>query len=59
MQIHSVFYVSLLEPALIHATVITKTEEILPENPEADQEYKVKKILDSRYINSQFRYLIK
>jgi len=48
-----------LEPALTHATVITKTEEILPENPEADQEYKVKKILNSKYINNQFRYLIK
>jgi len=59
MQIHSVFYVSLLKPALTHATVITETEEILPENPEADQEYKVKKILNSRYVDGQFRYLIK
>jgi len=59
MQIHPVFYVSLLEPVLTHATVITKAEEILPENPEADQEYKVEKILDSGYVDSQFRYLIK
>jgi len=48
-----------LEPAPTHATVITETEEILPENPEADQEYEVEKILNSGYINSQFRYLIK
>jgi len=48
-----------LEPAPTHATVITKTEEILPENLEADQEYKVEKILDSGYVDSQFRYLIK
>jgi len=49
----------LLKPAPTHATVITETEEILPENPEADQEYKVEKILDSEYMNGQFRYLIK
>jgi len=49
----------LLEPAPTHATVITETKEILPENPEADQEYEVEKILDSGYINSQFKYLIK
>jgi len=49
----------LLEPALTHATVITETKEILPENPEADQEYKVEKILDSGYVDGQFRYLIK
>jgi len=59
IQIHSVFYVSLLEPALTHATVITKTKEILPENPEADQEYKVEKILNNKYMDGQFRYLIK
>jgi len=59
MWIHPVFYVFLLEPALIHVTVITKTKEILPENPEIDQEYKVEKILDSRYVDGQFKYLIK
>jgi len=59
MQIHPVFYVSLLESAPTHATVITKTKEILPENPEMNQEYKVEKILNSRYVDSQFRYLIK
>jgi len=59
MQIHPVFHVFLLEPAPTHATVITETEEILPENPEADQEYEAKKILDSGYVNGQFRYLIK
>jgi len=48
-----------LELALTHATVITKNEEILPENSEADQEYKVKKILNNKYVNNQFRYLIK
>ena len=59
IQIYPVFYVFLLEPAPTHATVITETKEILPENPEADQEYKVEKILDSGYVNGQFRYLIK
>jgi len=59
MQIHPVFYVFLLESAPTHATVITETEEILPENPEADQEYEVEKILDSGYVDDQFRYLIK
>jgi len=48
-----------LEPALTHATVIIKTEEILSENSKADQKYKVKKILNNKYINGQFRYLIK
>ena len=48
-----------MEPAPTHATVITETEEILPENPEADQEYEVEKILDSGYVDGQFRYLIK
>jgi len=59
IKIYSVFYVSLLEPAPTHATVITETKEILPENSEADQEYKVEKILDSGYIDGQFRYLVK
>ena len=59
MQIHSIFHVFLLKPALTHATAITETEEILPENLEADQKYKVEKILDSGYVDSQFRYLIK
>jgi len=53
IQIYSVFYVFLLEPAPTHAIVITEIKEILPENPEADQEYKVKKILDSGYVNGQ------
>jgi len=48
-----------LEPAPTHATVITKAEGILPENLEADQEYEVEKILDSGYVDGQFRYLIK
>jgi len=43
---------SLLKPVPTHATVITKAEEILSENPEADQEYEVEKILNSRYINN-------
>jgi len=59
IQIYPVFYIFLLEPAPTHATVITEIEEILPENPKADQKYEVEKILDSGYINGQFRYLIK
>jgi len=48
-----------LEPAPTHAIVVTKIKEILPENQEADQKYKIKKILDSKYVDGQFRYLIK
>ena len=59
MQIHPVFYIFLLELALTHAIIIIKTEEILPENLKADQKYKIKKILNSKYIDNQFKYLVK
>lgn len=36
MQIHSIFHIFLLELALTHATVITKTKEILSENLDID-----------------------
>lgn len=57
--IYLIFYIFLLEPALTHTTVVTETKEILPENPEVDQKYKIEKILNSKYINGQFKYLVK
>lgn len=37
MRIHPVFHISLLEPAPRNATPIRQTEEIIPENPDADE----------------------
>lgn len=59
MQIHPVFYISLLEPAPTNTQPITETEEILPENSDNDKDYKVEKVLDSGIIDGQFIYLLK
>lgn len=61
MRIHPVFHISLLEPAPRNATIVHQTEEMLPENPDADEDryWDVEQVLDSGYINGQFRYLLK
>ncbi|GME32536.1 reverse transcriptase domain protein [Neofusicoccum parvum] len=60
MRIHPVFHVALLEPAPANATLLRQTEEMRPENPDADenQDWVVEKVLDSGYINGQFKYLL-
>ena len=52
-QIHPNFHVSLLEPALKNAPVQTEW------NIEEEEEYDVKKILDSRRINEKDHYCVK
>jgi len=56
MNIHPIFHISLLKPALpdVSAAPIT---EIDPVNPNA--EYEVKAILNYQYIRDQVKYLIK
>ena len=60
MRIHPVFHIALLEPAPENVTTVQQTEEMVPENPDADEnkDWIVEKVLDSGYVNDQFRYLL-
>jgi hypothetical protein len=56
INIHPVFYISLLEPALLGALLAPITE-IEPVNPNA--EYKVEEILDYKQVRNRVKYLVK
>src|SRR5438270_6531071 len=53
MRIHSVFHISLLEPAPQNAKLQTQIEI------EPDEEYEVEKILDAKQEGQRMEYLIK
>ena len=53
MRIHSVFHISLLEPAPQNAKLQTQIKI------EPNKEYKVEKILDAKQEGQQIEYLIK
>jgi hypothetical protein len=56
MNIHLVFYISLLEPVLLGVlpALVTKIE---PVNPNA--EYKIEEILDHKQVKNYIKYLVK
>jgi hypothetical protein len=56
INIHPVFYISLLEPALPGVLPALVTE-IEPVNPNA--EYKIEEILDHKQIRNYIKYLVK
>jgi hypothetical protein len=56
MNIHPVFYISLLELVLLGVLPVLITE-IEPVNPNA--EYKIEKILDHRQVTNYIKYLVK
>jgi hypothetical protein len=56
MNIHLVFYISLLEPVLLGALLVLVTE-IEPINP--NMEYKIEEILDHKQVRNCVKYLVK
>jgi len=56
MNIHPIFHISFLKPALPRALAAFITE-IQPINPNA--KYKIETILDYQYFHSTIKYLIK
>jgi hypothetical protein len=56
MNIHPVFYISLLELVLL-GVLLAPITEIEPVNPNA--EYKIKKILDYKQVRNYIKYLVK
>ena len=56
MQMHLVFHISLLEPALDDAPRVLNTDIIVKNT---DMEYNVEEILDSKYIRHTLHYLVK
>jgi hypothetical protein len=56
MNIHLVFYISLLELVLLGVLLVLVTEIELV-NPNA--EYKVKEILDRKQVRNYIKYLVK
>jgi hypothetical protein len=56
INIHPVFYISLLELVLLGALLVPVTE-IEPINPNA--EYKVEEILDHKQVKNRVKYLVK
>jgi hypothetical protein len=56
MNIHLVFYISLLEPILL-GVLLAPVTEIEPVNPNI--EYKIEEILDHKQIRNYIKYLVK
>jgi hypothetical protein len=56
MNIHLVFYISLLEPVLL-GVLLAPVTEIEPVNLNA--EYKIKEILDYKQVKNRVKYLVK
>jgi hypothetical protein len=56
INIHPVFYISLLELVLL-GVLLAPVTEIEPVNPNA--EYKIKKILDHKQVRNYIKYLVK
>jgi hypothetical protein len=56
MNIHPVFYIFLLEPALLGVLPAPVTE-IEPVNPNA--EYEIEEILDHKQVRNYIKYLVK
>jgi hypothetical protein len=56
MNIHPVFYISLLKLVLLGAPLVPVTE-IEPVNPNI--EYKIEEILDHKQVRNYIKYLVK
>ena len=57
-RIHSIFHISLLEPASKDVRLATDDDEESDEEQDNESEYEIEKILESVYIEEQLHYLI-